>query len=197
MTNIFIGGSRRIIHLAQSVQERLDNIIQRNFTVLVGDANGVDVQVQKYLLARHYNNVIIFCTGTVCRNNVGRWETRTVNTALGRKNFSFYAVKDLQMAQEATYGFMIWDGKSKGTLNNILNLLQLQKKVLVYFAPTQAFLSVKEEADLQSLLVLCNRQDVELFEKELPLHQFYQQMRPQFDFGTPETSSATNKVVVV
>lgn len=34
------------------------------------------------------------------------------------------------MAKAADYGFMIWNGKSKGTLNNIINLVQYNKNVL-------------------------------------------------------------------
>ena len=119
MTNIFIGGSRKIARLAQPVLQRLDNIINNKFTVLVGDASGVDLQIQKYLFAQNYTNVIVFCTGNRCRNNVGQWETRNVETDKRSQGFSFYALKDLQMAKEATYGFMIWDAKSKGTLNNL------------------------------------------------------------------------------
>jgi hypothetical protein len=39
--------------------------------------------------------------------------------------------KDLHMAREADYGFMIWDGQSSGTLSNILELLEMGNKVLV------------------------------------------------------------------
>ena len=31
---------------------------------------------------------------------------------------------------------MLWDGLSKGTLNNVLNLLDRGKKVVVYFNPS-------------------------------------------------------------
>jgi hypothetical protein len=43
------------------------------------------------------------------------------------------------MAREAKCGLMLWDGKSKGTLNNILNLIAAEKRTLVYFAPTRDF----------------------------------------------------------
>jgi hypothetical protein len=41
------------------------------------------------------------------------------------KDFAYYAAKDLAMAQDAKCGVMLWDGRSKGTLNNIQNLLRL------------------------------------------------------------------------
>jgi hypothetical protein len=197
MTNIFIGGSRKIARLTQPVQQRLDNIINNNFIVLVGDASGVDLQIQKYLFAQNYTNVIVFCTGNRCRNNVGQWETRTVETDKHSKGFSFYALKDLQMAKEATYGFMIWDAKSKGTLNNVLNLLRLEKKILVYFAPTQSFQTVRTADDLHNLLAMCERQDVVGFEQELSLQQFFTAMRPQLAFNLVESDVAPEKVVAL
>jgi hypothetical protein len=42
--------------------------------------------------------------------------------------------KGLAMARDAKYGLMLWDGKSKGTLNNILNLIAAEKRTLVYLA---------------------------------------------------------------
>jgi hypothetical protein len=197
MTNIFIGGSRKITQLAQPVTQRLDNIINNNFTVLVGDASGVDLLVQKYLFAQSYNNVIVFCTGNRCRNNVGQWETRNVAADKRSKGFSFYVVKDLQMAKEATYGFMIWDAKSKGTFNNVLNLLRLEKKILVYFAPTHSFQTVRTADDLHNLLAMCEHQDVVGFEQELALQQFFTAMPPQLTFNSLDLSTDSEKVVAL
>jgi hypothetical protein len=183
MSNIFIGGSRRISRLPQPVLQRLDNIIHNQFTVLVGDASGVDLQVQKYLFSQNHSNVIVFCTGNTCRNNVGKWETQRVVAEKNSKGFDFYVAKDLQMAKEASYGFMIWDAKSKGTLNNVLNLLRLEKKTLVYFAPTQSFQTVRTTNDLHNLLAMCDSQDVASFEQELSLQPFFNAMHPQLTFN--------------
>lgn len=173
MIKVFIGGSRRISHLPQAVTIRLDTIISSDFTVLVGDADGVDLLIQKYLFAKNYSNVLVFCTGATCRNNAGKWEIRNVPATLPNKGFQFYAIKDLAMAGEADYGFMIWDGKSKGTLNNVLNLLQANKKTLLYFAPTQSYFSIRTIDDLSQLLNHCTRQNIEIFEQELPLFKIY------------------------
>jgi len=197
MSNIFIGGSRKISRLPRPVLQRLDNIIHNQFTVLVGDASGVDLHVQKYLFSQSYSNVVVFCTGNTCRNNVGKWETRNVAAERHSKGFDFYAVKDLQMAKEATYGFMIWDAKSKGTLNNVLNLLRLEKKILVYFAPTQSFQTVRTMDDLHILLAQCDRQDVAGFERELSLQQFFTTTHPQLTFNILESSADPKKFVAL
>lgn len=52
------------------------------------------------------------------------------------------------MAEEAQCGVMLWDGKSKGTLQNMLNLIAAGKRTLVYFAPTQSFYVVANRDEL-------------------------------------------------
>lgn len=52
-----------------------------------------------------------------CRNNVANWLTREVAAPRGAKGFDYYSVKDRAMAEAAEYGLMLWDGKSKGTVN--------------------------------------------------------------------------------
>ena len=66
MTKIFIGGSRKITRLPQLVIDRIENITNKNLTILIGDANGVDKYVQKYLSDKNYRNVVVFCS--VSRN---------------------------------------------------------------------------------------------------------------------------------
>ena len=52
------------------------------------------------------------------------------------------------MAETAEYGLMLWDGKSKGTVNNVVNLSRDHKPVVVYVAPTRQFRTVKSFDDL-------------------------------------------------
>jgi hypothetical protein len=131
-TKVFIGGSRRVSRLSLPVRARLGKIIEKGFAVLVGDANGADKAVQEYFLSQRYDRVEVFCSGTACRNNVGHWQTRLIATNAREKSRQFYTAKDRAMSDEATYGFMVWDGKSSGTLLNVLRLLRQDKKVLVY-----------------------------------------------------------------
>lgn len=50
------------------------------------------------------------------------------------------------MAEEAEYGFMLWDGKSVGTLLNVARLLEQHKKVVFYSAPERDFLEFHDRA---------------------------------------------------
>jgi predicted Rossmann fold nucleotide-binding protein DprA/Smf involved in DNA uptake len=60
---IFIAGPRSVSKLNLKVATKLDNIINNDFTVLVGDANGVDKAIQKYCNEKEYGNVIVYATG--------------------------------------------------------------------------------------------------------------------------------------
>ena len=182
MTKVFIGGSRKLTRLPSQVKNRIENIIQNNFIILVGDANGTDKCVQNYLADNNYEFVIVFCMAGACRNNVGAWETRNVVADTNEKGFSFYTIKDLEMAKEASYGFMIWDGKSKGTLNNIVNLLKRDKKVLVYFSPDKAFYTLCSFHDLSSLLAKCDKKSLELFEKKLGVMHILKEEQAELEF---------------
>jgi hypothetical protein len=157
MTKVFIGGSRRVSRLNADVMRRIDRIIEQGFPVFVGDANGADKAVQKYLQNRGYEAVEVFCSGGECRNNLGNWPVRVVAAPQARRDFDYYAAKDERMAQEASIGLMIWDGKSAGTLANAARLLRQDKKVVVYATPAKRFLTLRTEADREHLLSGCGR----------------------------------------
>ena len=155
MTKVFVGGSRRINRLNEDIRRRIDRIIAKRFQVLIGDANGADKAAQRYLHDRRYDRVRVFCSGVSARNNVGGWPLQVVRPPHSSRDFDYYASKDRAMAAEATVGLMIWDGKSRGTLLNILRLLSQGKAVVVHVGPKKAFAEVRSMrgfADLASTL---------------------------------------------
>jgi hypothetical protein len=166
--NVFFGGSRAVSKLNTPLRARIDDFMRRGDTILIGDANGADKAVQQYLDSRGYRNVIVFCMQE-CRNNVGAWPTRSVKPPNDRRDFSYYAAKDFVMAQEAKCGVMLWDAKSKGTLQNMMNLVGAGKRTLVYFAPTKDFHVLATEQDLHALLVRCESRDLETATRGLGL----------------------------
>jgi hypothetical protein len=125
------------------VGKRLDIIVSKDLPVLIGDADGADRAIQLYLHGKHYRNVEVFCTEGICRNNVGAWEVRSVPARTRQRNAEFYSAKDRAMAQEATVGLMVWDGKSVGTLMNVQRLLGLRKKAVVYAVPEREFIEFR------------------------------------------------------
>jgi len=130
--NVFISGSISIKDLPQLAIQKIDNIIAKNYVVLIGDANGVDSQVQKYLFEKKYGNVIVYFAGEKARNNIGGWGTKAITEGVANKSGrDLYTVKDKAMAKDSDYGLMIWDGKSKGTLNNIKEMKKKKKRFYV------------------------------------------------------------------
>lgn len=148
---VFIAGSISIKSLATAVTQRLDSIVQKKHSVVVGDAAGVDTAVQRHLHKRGYKPVTVYCINQA-RNNLGNWPVVTVANIKGRPRRSDFGKKDLAMAQAADVGFMIWDDQSSGTLNNVLNLLDVGKKSLVYAQETDEFLWITGPNELATLV---------------------------------------------
>ena len=165
MMKVFIAGPRAISALNTDVQERLNNIYRNNYTVLVGDAYGVDKAVQTHFNNLAFSNVIVYACGGKARNNVGGWEIQNIDVPAHKRGFDYYAAKDKAMSDDADYGFMIWNGESKGTLNNIINLLKADKKSIVYLTKTESFHSIDNADDIQELIAMCGQETHSLFLK--------------------------------
>ena len=170
MPAVFVAGSRQISRLPAEVRDRLDIMIEKGFQILIGDANGADTAVQQYLADKSYRNVLVHCMKDHCRNNVGNWPTREVEAPRGARGFDYYSLKDRAMAETAEYGLMLWDGKSKGTVNNVVNLSRDHKAVVVYVAPTREFRTIRTLDDLKDLLAQGDSDSVERIISELHLN---------------------------
>jgi hypothetical protein len=165
MNKVFIGGSIKLSKINKEIKQRIDNIIVNKYTILIGDANGIDRSVQQYLFLRNYLDVEVFCSGNQCRNNVGNWKVKYISINNKLKGRNLYALKDIEMAKETDFGMMIWDGKSKGTFNNIINLIKLNKKILVYLSSTKMFYNISSVKELESICY--EKDEVNLFSNSL------------------------------
>lgn len=154
-STVFIGGSRHVSRLSNEIKDRLDNIVKSSHHVIVGDANGADKAVQKHLSAAGYAKVTVFCSGDQPRNNVGQWRTQNVAAPKSAKGFQFYAAKDREMAREADFGLMIWDGKSPGTVLNIMRLVGAGKIAVLIVVPEKRTLNIKSRTQLNEFLARC------------------------------------------
>lgn len=67
-------------------------------------------------------------------------------------------------------GSTLWDGKSKGTVNNVVNLSRDHQPVVVYVAPTKQFRTINTFDDLDGLLAQGDSGSVERIVSELDLH---------------------------
>lgn len=169
MMKVFVAGSRKISRFNDAIRNRLTGMIESDLEVLVGDANGVDKATQKHFAECGYPRVTVYHSGTEARNNLANWPTEQVHSTSKKKDFSFYMAKDNEMSERADFGFMIWDGESKGTLNNILNLIERQKTVVVYFGPQKECVTVSAPAELEPMLRQCSDKALATFEMKIDL----------------------------
>ncbi len=156
MHKIFISGSMRIKNLNKEVLKRIDNIVNSQYEVIVGDAGGVDSSIQAYIESKNITLVSVYCTGSQPRNNIGRWPTKKIKTDLKPGTRSYFTAKDISMAEDCDYGLMIWDSKSTGTLSNVIELLKRNKVSVVYVNKIKTFINVKNVEDFEKLITHMN-----------------------------------------
>ena len=142
-------------------------MIDQRTNFIVGDANGADKVMQGYLADENYRNVIVFCSGSVCRNNVGDWGVQGVSVDPKLKGRAFYTQKDKEMASIADSGFVIWDGKSIGSINNVHELLKNGKNIVVYLSPKQQFIDVTNSGELEALIQKIDQSDARAINEKL------------------------------
>lgn len=158
MNTIFIGGSRHVSRLPSEIKKRLDNVVASGHRVIVGDASGADKAVQKHLLDKHYDKVTVFCSGSTPRNNLGTWRIHHVDVPKSTRGFHFYAAKDREMAREADFGLMIWDGKSPGTILNVLRLALAGKIAVLFDVPRKDVVNIRTLENWRSFISQCSRE---------------------------------------
>ena len=126
---LFVSGSKSISVLPDEVKAILDEHIALGTEFLVGDCYGVDAAVQMYLDSKGYSNVIVYCSGETPRNNyvTGAKVHSCAEAAKGLTGRAFHYVKDIQMASDCDQALIIWNGKSKGTGENIRRVKEMGK----------------------------------------------------------------------
>jgi hypothetical protein len=152
MTTVFISGSMSIKNIDVNIKSRINNVLTSNFEIILGDADGADSSVQKFLFEQKATSITIYCSGPRPRNNIGGWSVRRVDTKYEPGTRAFFTAKDCQMANDADYGLMIWDTKSTGTLSNVIELLTQRKKSVVYINKLNEFLNIVKIEDLEKLI---------------------------------------------
>jgi predicted Rossmann fold nucleotide-binding protein DprA/Smf involved in DNA uptake len=132
--SVFISGSISIKNLPHEVKESIDKIINNKMQILVGDANGIDSLVQDYCLSLNYFNIMVYSISLQPRYRVSKKFAlkyiEVPNDIKGTREKQQH--KDRAMTIDSQYGFIIWDGKSKGSYANIIRALEHNKKIKLY-----------------------------------------------------------------
>ena len=194
MNTVFIGGSRQVSRLPAQVKERLRNVIDGGHRVIVGDANGADKAVQKFLVDASYESVTVFCSGERFRNNLGQWPTHNVLPSTDVRGFQFYAAKDREMAHKADFGLMIWDGKSTGTILNVLRLVRAGKKAVLLNVTNEQAITFKALADWDDFVSRCsNELREDLRERATPQEWMPDHQEQTSLFDPPEEKAGSSE----
>lgn len=142
---VFISGTSKIKlkdsafyrkSLPSSITDKVDNYIQNNYHILIGDAPGIDTEIQKYLAKQNYKNVTIYTIEEKPRfkatNTLG-WGVKVVP---GTEQVD----KDIAMSKDAHMGFAIpIEGGAKATRKNIDRLSSNGKPVEVIELGTDGY----------------------------------------------------------
>jgi hypothetical protein len=93
------------------------------------------------------------------------------------------------MAAEATVGLMLWNGKSRGSLLNVLRLAAAGKPVVVYVTPKKAFVEVREERDLGTLFAGLDAGALDRLRLDITAEGLSQYIGDPPALGPPETGA--------
>lgn len=149
MKKVFISGSISIKKLPEKVKESLNKINQKKYSVLIGDAQGIDNEIQKYLKKINHKSTTIYHITDIPRCCQKEFETKKIDY----KNLEEYKqldekkkekiekfdgrsrqkFKDKAMLKDSDFLLAIWDGKSQGTKNNILSGVEKDKFVKIFY----------------------------------------------------------------
>lgn len=121
--------------LPKNVRNELDQKIKNGDTIIVGDAPGIDRQVQDYLKKKRYKNVEVYSPGTESRYLADKkWKNNLIDAPEFEPGSpEWLAKKDKVMQKVADEGIaVILDNGSQATKNNINQLLTDNKEVSIY-----------------------------------------------------------------
>lgn len=121
--------------LHQKVREKLNEYMNAKVKFVVGDAPGIDSQVQDYLRDSKYKNVIVFGPEKIRYLSNPDWKTKPIKSnEYEPMSKEWLAKKDIAMTKAATKGLaiIIENGGSSATRRNIERLINSNKDVKVF-----------------------------------------------------------------
>lgn len=121
--------------LPKEVRKEINSAIQAKSKIIVGDAPGIDRQVQDYLNKKRYNNVEVYGPGKEVRYSANKnWKTNPIDDPDHEPmSKEWLAKKDIAMANASTKGLaVVLDEGANATRNNIARLQEQNKDVKVF-----------------------------------------------------------------
>ena len=149
---VFVSGSLSVTELSDFAKVHVRSIVTNRMNVLIGDAYGADKAIQQELYKKYdYPFVTVYASNGKVRNNAG-YKVKTVAVPPYIHGREFYTYKDVAMSKDCDFGFMLWDGKSKGTLNNIERLLNMNKLSIICLSNRHKSFKIEKRQQLDNML---------------------------------------------
>lgn len=121
--------------LPKAVRGKIKEYTSKGYKIVVGDAPGVDRQVQRYLNKQGYQNVQIFSPGTKNRFLANKaWKTKLVDAPEYEEGSKeWLAKKDILMTEISDIGLaVVLDEGAAATRRNVKRLAEQNKPVSVF-----------------------------------------------------------------
>ena len=148
---VVLGGSRNHNQLPDEVVERLQTWINEGVDFVVGDASGIDTVFQSVLKKYKDVQVRVFTSAPHVRSNLGDWPVVPVDSGLKSRGSAMHTAKDREMTRIADSGLLTWDGRSAGTLANVIDLADQGKDTYLYVAPERSLRHVENALGITEL----------------------------------------------
>lgn len=142
--SVFISGSSKTQfedsgyyrkELPKAIQNKIDDYIKDHAHIIVGDAPGIDRQVQDYLNEKGYDAVEIYGPGKQVRYAANdKWKTNPVDAPeFEEMSPEWLRKKDIAMTNDATEGLaVVLDNGAQATRNNVARLREQGKQAEVF-----------------------------------------------------------------
>lgn len=147
--SVFISGSSKTQdkqsgyyrkQLPKDIRNEIDGYIKRGDKILVGDAPGIDRQVQNYLNKKGYSNVVVYGPGSIRYSANKKWKTKAIDSSeFEPMSPEFLRKKDIAMTNDSSKGLavVLENGGAKATRNNVDRLVQQGKDVKIFELSTK------------------------------------------------------------
>ena len=127
--------------LPKAIRTKIDSYMKSGDRIVIGDAPGVDRQVQDYLNSKNYKNVEVYGPGKRVRYSANsKWKTKTVDSGKYKPDTDEWrAEKDIFMSNIADRGLavVLENGGAGATRDNVQRLINNNKDVYVYELSTK------------------------------------------------------------
>lgn len=120
--------------LPKVITDDIDKFMSSKYNFVVGDAPGIDRQVQRYLNDKGYMNVVVYGPGKEVRYSANKnWKTNPVDAPEYEEGSKeWLAKKDIAMTNAADIGLAVTiTGGASATVKNVKRLLDQNKGVKV------------------------------------------------------------------